>query len=374
MRQPHIVIAGQMPPPIGGQNINIKRVYELLSSEDDLHVSHLKFEFTKSWTGARRLGFSKLLEFCKVVGRALSIRRRGAIDFLLYPAGGPHTVPIIRDWLLLPVLSLCSRRLVIHFQAAGLKERLERSPGWFCFITRFIYKNFTSDAVVLSEYGKRDATSAGIERVSVLPNAFEDQAKGLYIREQSEVLTMLSVGHLCADKGSPQLIDAFGKLAVENSNVKLLLVGEPLSPYTEKQLLADIKSTGVADRIVWKGILTGDDLADMYKEADLFIFSSVAPYESFGMVLIEALQWSLPIVVTDWRANVSVCGEEFGGVVAEDCVEDLSHSLEQALRQAIDQRENWSDWGEKNRQIYTEKYTMLKLRENLRKIISKNAV
>jgi glycosyltransferase involved in cell wall biosynthesis len=366
----HVVIAGQMPPPIGGQNINIKRVHDLLTKEEDLCVSHLKFEFTKEWTGARRLGIHKVLELVKVMGRALRIRKKAPIDFLLYPAGGPHTIPIIRDWILLPLLALLSKRVVVHFRAAGLNERLANSSGWFRYLTRTIYRSCASDAVVLAEYGKRDAEAAGIERVSVLPNAFEDQALGGYERENLGVASILSVGHLCADKGSPQLIEAFGRLANQYSNARLVLVGEPLAPYTEKQLLADIDRTGVAEKIEWKGVLTGDDLAMMYKKADLFVFSSVAPYESFGMVLIEAMQWSLPVVVTDWRANVSVCGEGFGGIIALYPEKDLVNSLERALIDALEQRNVWTEWGEKNRQLYNEQYTTEQLRHNLRKLIS----
>lgn len=367
--KPHIVIAGQMPPPIGGQNINIKRVHDLLHDEEDLYVSHLKFEFTRAWSGARRLGFYKLIELLKVMWRALKIRRKAPIDFLLYPAGGPHTIPIMRDWLLLPLLAILSRRVVVHFRAAGLNERLKASSAMFALITRFVYRKCASEGVVLAEYGRRDAEAAGISKVSILPNAFEDQALGIYEREGGESLTILSVGHLCTDKGTPQLIEAFGHLAAKDLSIKLVLVGEVLSPYTSEQLLHDIDATGVSDRIELRGVLTGGDLVQVYKDADLFVFSSIAPYESFGMVLIEAMQWTLPVVVTNWRANVSVCGEGFGGVVALKPEEDLVESLTEAIGCALQNSGDWLKWGRINRQIYTEKYTLSILKKNLRSLV-----
>lgn len=367
--RPHVVVAGQMPPPVGGQNINNKRIHDLLASQEDLMVSHLNFEFTKEWTGMRRAGFDKVLELFRVAGRAIQLRRRAPIDFLLYPSGGPHLVPIIRDLFLLPYLALLSRRVVVHFQAAGLAEHLERSPGWLRGMCRLVYGKCASDAAVLTSFGKQDAEAAGIERVSVVPNAFEDQAGGVYRRDRRDGVSLLNVGHICEDKGVPQLIEAFGRIADDYPEATLVLVGEPLAPYSEERLKEDINKTGVSDQIQWRGVLGGEDLAGAYREGDLFVFSSLAPYESFGLVLIEAMQWSLPVLVTDWRANVSVCAEDFGGLVIGEPEKDLATALEGSLRKALERQEEWTEWGRRNREIYEGRYTVKHMLDNLRSLI-----
>jgi glycosyltransferase involved in cell wall biosynthesis len=368
-RATHVVVAGQMPPPVGGQNINIKRLYDLLDGERDLKVSHLRFEFTKDWRRARRPGLDKLVELSRVVGRLIWIRAGGRIDLVLYPSGGPHTAPIIRDWVLLPVVSLVSRRVAVYFRAAGLAERMERSPRWFRFMCRAAYGGCATEAVVLTEFGRRDAEAVGLDRVTVVPNGFEDRSGASVVRPMRTTSTILHVGHLCADKGVPQLIEAFARIAPAFTNARLVLVGEPVPPYDEGQLRADIARTGAEGRIEYKGLLGGLDLEEAYRDGDLFVFASVAPYESFGMVLIEAMQWSLPIVVTDWRANVAVCGEGFGGVVAQNAECDLLEALEGALRTALQEREKWSEWGCRNRRIFESRYTVAELRSNLRALI-----
>lgn len=269
----HVVVAGQMPPPVGGQNINIKRIHDLLDAEPNLNVNHLKFEFTKEWSEVRRAGFGKVLELLYVVCRAVRLRKEGPIDFLLYPAGGPHVIPIIRDMLLLPILALLSRRVVIHFQAAGLSERLKRLPSWFGALCRVVYRSCTSEAAVLTPFGERDAIAAGIEKVTLLPNAFEDEAGEVLLRERGERMALLNVGHLCSDKGIPDLIAAFGRLSGDYPNAVLVLVGEPLAPYSSEDLRADIQLSGAADRIEWKGLLQGAEVGKHYgrRENPLFM-------------------------------------------------------------------------------------------------------
>ena len=133
-----VVVAGQMPPPVGGQNINIKRMFELLCRCEQFDTCHWRFEFTRSWTEGRRAGLWKLRELFAVLWRLLQLRRAGAIDVIIFPAGGPHTVPLIRDLILLPCAALASRRLLVHFQAAGVAGFVEKIPAPLRQIIRFI--------------------------------------------------------------------------------------------------------------------------------------------------------------------------------------------------------------------------------------------
>lgn len=365
-----VVVAGQMPPPIGGQNLNIKRVFELLQEEKDFEVDHLNFQFTPAWASARRVSFHKFFEVFKVWSRALKLRCHGVIDVMIYPAGGPHTVALLRDVILIPVLSVLSKRLVIHFRAAGLAETLEGRNVLLKWVCQLVYGSLAGEAVVLTEFGIRDAKAVGVDKIRVIPNAFEDQANGWKrkMKDLSDPVRFLSVGHLCADKGTPNLIKAFSSIAKTRPDIELVIVGECLPPYSQAMLDRDIAISGCSERISVKGVLRGEELSLEYKEADVFVFASVAPYESFGMVLIEAMQWSLPIVVTEWRGNTSVAGEH--SYIAYGCEADLDSGLQEAMLLALNNRSKWpQDW-DRNRSIYEKCYKIENLRENLRRLIN----
>jgi glycosyltransferase involved in cell wall biosynthesis len=371
-REESVVIAGQMPPPVGGQNLNVQRVFALLEKSGKYRVLHWRFAFTRDTRGFGAAGFGKILELFRVIGRLIAIRRRGPIGAILYPVGGPHFVPAVRDILLVPCALLSARRVYLHFRAAGLKEYLEECPGWLAFLLRKVYAKAYC-GVVLTDFGKRDPEAAGLERTFVLPNGLEDDAGDESAVEAvdsgedkaSAVVRILSVGHLCAAKGSPELIAAFGELARENKEVELHLVGEPARELSAEKLEELCLETGVRKRIVLHGLKNGDELWGIYRQCDFFVFSTVAPYESFGMVLIEAMRFSLPIVVTDWRGNLEVCGRDFGGVVAENPAADLQGSLRDALVEAVASREKWPAWSRENRRRYETTYTIGQLSENL---------
>ncbi|MBB5350811.1 glycosyltransferase involved in cell wall biosynthesis [Haloferula luteola] len=365
-----VVVAGQFPPPIGGQNICIQRMVHLLEKCPGCEVDHLKLEFTRSWSAARRFDAHKVTELFRVLGRLVKLRARGKIDAVIFPAGGPHRIAILRDLLLLPFIRLACSRVLLHFHAAGLAEKWGDRPSTFQSLGCWIYRICCREAIVITEFGRKDAACLGIEEIHLLPNYCEDWAGGVRSRVEKETITCLSIGHLCEDKGTPALLRAFGKIAGEFPQLHLRLVGEPIAPYSEEALMADREATGAKERIHGSGPLSGDALQDAYREGDLFVFSSVAPYESFGLVMVEAMQWSLPLVVTDWRANLSVAGEKFGGVVVEiDQGRDLADSLADSLRKAVLARGDWPQWGEQNRKYYESRYTEARFKDGIQAIL-----
>lgn len=358
-----IVIAGQIPPPVGGQNLNIARILQLLGEEKDFHVRHWAFRFTPQWTQGRQRSWRKIVELVFVWFRLIKIRLGGPIDLILYPSGGPHLAPVVRDILLLPWAAFWAKKVVLHFHAAGVAEAL---PTMSKRVRRLLLwaHNKCYGAISLTEFGKRDPAALGMTKIDAMPLAIEDEPVPPR-QPPAQPPLLLHLGHLCPDKGTPQLLEA-ARAALEAGAppFRLQLVGEPLPPYSYAQIDEDIQRLELEDVVEVAGLKRGKELDTAYAEADLFIFSSVAPYESFGMVLIEAMRFSLPLITTNWRANTEVAGHNFGGVVA--AVEtDLTTGLTTALREALDQQADWPAWGQRNRQTFEQRYTLPVLQQNL---------
>ncbi len=81
-----------------------------------------------------------------------------------------------------------------------------------------------------------------------------------------------------------------------------------------------------------------DEMANVYKQADLFTFSTV-PWESFGIVMLEAMACGLPVVATDDPIRREIVGD--AGLFV-----DPNHTDEYAkkLKEALD-----INWGDKPR-------------------------
>ncbi|MDR1144758.1 MAG: hypothetical protein LBK71_01300, partial [Verrucomicrobiales bacterium] len=191
-----IIVAGQIPPPVGGQNLMIEQILRELQSFPNLTCEHLPFYFTPSFRESRRLKFYKILELFLVIHRLIMLRLQGNIDLILYPVGGSHLVPLLRDVFLLPWMLLLSRKMVLQFHAAGAAKMFQNHYRIFLPVIRFLYKKAAA-AVVMTDYNKRDPEFFGIQPVFVLPHQLRDEYQPSYVSRRRETVNILSLGHIC---------------------------------------------------------------------------------------------------------------------------------------------------------------------------------
>lgn len=118
--------------------------------------------------------------------------------------------------------------------------------------------------------------------------------------------TMLCVGGLREAKGYDILFKALSKLQKQQLNdVTLIIIGDgPLK--NELHLLSD--RLGISNLIKWEGAST--TIEDYYLRADFLILPS--RWEGVPNVLLEALGYGLPAIISDYRGNLEYVndGEE----------------------------------------------------------------
>ncbi len=104
---------------------------------------------------------------------------------------------------------------------------------------------------------------------------------------------ILAVGRLVPYKGFDVLIEAAKDLTPRA--VVVIVGGGPL----EQELQKAIEDTGVGDRVVLAGRLNDAALHALFQRATLYCLPSTSRLEAFGVVLLEAMTYGLPIVATD---------------------------------------------------------------------------
>ncbi len=104
---------------------------------------------------------------------------------------------------------------------------------------------------------------------------------------------VLAVGRLVSYKGFEVLIEAARQL--HDDTMVVIVGGGPL----QAALQAAVRSAGVEDRVHLAGRLSDAALHALFARATLYCLPSVTRAEAFGVVLLEAMAYGLPIVATD---------------------------------------------------------------------------
>lgn len=116
-----------------------------------------------------------------------------------------------------------------------------------------------------------------------------------FIREKlgwGKEFVLLYVGRFSREKGLYTLLDSVEKLSADNIQVKAVLVG--MGP-CENDLRAQVNSRNL--KVEFTGFLEGPALTKRYMAADVFVLPSLS--EAWGLVVNEAMEAGLPVVVSD---------------------------------------------------------------------------
>lgn len=201
-----------------------------------------------------------------------------------------------------------ARRLswVIHWHAdvvaSAIDRRLALAYGLYRPFEQGLLKR--SRAIIVTSHPYLEASQALApwrERCVVIPlglnplrlpppdAASRDTAERLWGPTGLRVLT---IGRLTYYKGQEVLIRAAAALP----DVRVLIVGQG----EHRQRLGDlITRLGLADRVSLTGFATEGEMAALLASSDLFCMPSLERTEAFGLVLLEAMRYGKPVVVSD---------------------------------------------------------------------------
>ncbi|MFX1398588.1 MAG: glycosyltransferase family 4 protein [Promethearchaeota archaeon] len=103
------------------------------------------------------------------------------------------------------------------------------------------------------------------------------------------------VGKLCFSKGLPQLLHAFKEIQAEiDESLELLIIGA--GEGEEKEQIMEL-ATPLNQSIRFLGQLNQNDLANCFRESDLFVLPSF--FDGFPKVLLESLACGCKAIITD---------------------------------------------------------------------------
>lgn len=113
-----------------------------------------------------------------------------------------------------------------------------------------------------------------------------------------------------------------GRVAIEKSIEDFLAMDWPGSKVVVGDGPSRAELKGQYPDTHFLGVKTGEELADHYRSADVFVFPSRT--DTFGMVLVEALACGVPVAAYNVTGPKDIVTEPFLGILTEDNLADAA--------------------------------------------------
>jgi len=386
-----VLIFAHAPPPFHGQSYMVQLILAGFGGDrrksgpgagtmpGDIDCYHVDVRVSRSLEDIGRMRLGKVARLLGCCFEAIWVRfRYGVENFYYIPAPGKRSA-VYRDWLVMLLCRPFFKRLVLHWEAAGLGRWLDDpAQGQLRRITCGVLKH-ADVSIVLSEYNRYDAEKVDSRQIRIVHNGIPDpcpdfektvlprrlarlEARRRLVQGQPQqqvqseatgndphLFRLLFLGHCTREKG---LFDALSGLAMVNE--RLAREKSPIRVHlTVAGEFADAKERSEFERIsrgnaflVHAGFVSGESKTRLLVESDCLCFPTFHYAESFGIVLIEAMAFGLSIVAARWRAVPELFPPGYPGLVeiqspgqiAEALIGFVDTDSSRALREIFLQR------------------------------------
>ena len=194
----------------------------------------------------------------------------------------------------------------------------------------------------------------GFVPIGIEPIIFEENAVSEYRNHYPGKKIVVSLGRLIPYKGFSTLIEAANRLG---EGYQVLIGG--MGPLRD-DLQQQIDSLGLQERVQLLGYVADETLPALYGACDVFVLSSVMKTEAFGIVQIEAMSCSKPVVATQIPGSGTAWVNE-DGVSGLNVPPGDPEALADAIRRICEEPEAWQRFAEGARERFDAMFTAQKM-------------
>lgn len=219
---------------------------------------------------------------------------------------------------------------------------------------------YCKKVITVSEFSKIEITkyakidSKKISAISLAVNdKFDDFIPDFQIRDSY----ILFVGNVKPHKNLLLSLEAFKE--IDDKQIKFFIVGKKDGFITNDNSLDEILKS-LNSRVVFTGEISDNELKNYYKNAKFFLFPS--KYEGFGLPVLEAMKFSLPIICSSSASIPEVagkCGIYFDAYEKGDLVNKINGFLLGEIKSNIEnypsqlQKFSWKNTVLKHIELFT---------------------
>ncbi len=297
--KPSVLFIMHMPPPIHGASAVGQYIKDSAIVNEAFDCHYINITTAKNLEDIGKGDFSKYGLFCQKVMQvlhAISSMKPSIIYMTPCTTGGPF----FKDNLMLNIAKIGamlrsrSSKFVIHLHNKGVETM---QADWkYRAMYRYYFANLK--VILLGESLYHDVASfVKREDVLICPNGIPDTNTHPELLPNNTVPRILWLSHIMKTKGVIEFLDALKILMSKGLSFAVDLIGGVTGEITQAEFEDEIELRGLSDIVEYHGNKYGQKKDEYLRNSDIFVLPSYT--EAFPLTILEAMQYSLPVVASN---------------------------------------------------------------------------
>lgn len=362
--KPNILFVASFPPPLHGSALMSQYIKDSKLINETFDCDYINLSTSRR---IDEIGKSNPIKIWRLFTALMLLMWKLAIKHydLCYLAITCHGIGFLKDAPFVLLCKLFGRKIIIHQHNKGMSKDVDRRP--YKWLMPIVYKNVK--VVLLSERLYPDIEKVvPIENVYICPNGIPE-VDYEYKGSDNEVPHLLFLSNLMESKGIIVLLDALEIVHDKGLAFCCDIVGAETKELTGRRLSEEIYKRGLRDLIIYHGRKTGTEKERLFKMADVMIHPTLD--DCFPLVLLEAMQYGLPIVTTDEGGILDMVSDGVNGLI---CEKRNPESLAKCIISLISDSVIRSRMGKSSFEIFEKDYTIAVFEKRLKGILDNECI
>lgn len=283
-----------LPPPLHGASQIGESLKNSKYINHSISCSYINLSTSKTIDDIGKGGFVKLCRFTLLLSQLFWRLLTWRPNFC-YVTPTSAGMGFYKDLPVIGIIKIFGVKTIYHYHNKGISTRQNHFPENLLY--RFVFKN--SCVILLSKHLYQDIQKYVPEnRVYYCPNGIPELKDNIEKSENKSaypVPHVLFLSHLLKSKGVLVLVDACVLLKERKLDFKCTIAGGN-AEMTRTELESRVEHKNLMQQISVIGPKHGQEKLNLLKSADIFAHPSFN--DCMPLVLLEAMQFSIPVIST----------------------------------------------------------------------------
>jgi glycosyltransferase involved in cell wall biosynthesis len=359
--KPKVLFVLHLPPPMHGAAL----VGSLIKSSDKINEQFqsefINLSASNHLIEIGKFNFHKLYRIFKVQCSVLKklIFNRYELCYITLTSSG---LGFYKDVCIVALVKLFRIKIVYHFHNKGVSKQSKNILNDFLF--SFVFKN--TDTILLSDFLYYDIKQyVDHSNVRICHNGIlgADRIQERLEDVNSDVCKLLFLSNMMKEKGVIELLNASVELKKRGLNFECHFAGNWMD-ITEDFFQDFVLKNDLTNYVFAHGKVVGPEKIKLFNNSDIFVFPTY--YDCFPLALLEAMDFSLPIISTFEGGIQDIVIDNYNGLLVNQKDTD---ALIEKISFLITQPELRIAMGNNGNKLFNEKFTIQNFEEKFSHII-----